>query len=1190
MKRLVLPLHFKTTEPQSSFFCTLSSLSFSLTKMSHDSSRSANSGQKSKRSLNNLNSTNTSNKKSKSSKQKTLGMAWGSNSVSSSRSSFRSSPFSDFSSYMVVKNRKLQNQFNAAASNSSNGDGLIFNGVSIFVDGFTSPSSQELRGYMLKYGGRFENYFSRHRVTHIICSNLPDSKIKNLRSFSGGLPVVRPAWILDSVAANKLLSWVPYQLEQLANNQPKLSAFFCMKNKAASEDDLNIEAFQVMLDPSLKGGTSQDTNLPEVNDPVKYGKPIDGQFDYPDCEIEETSSRSSKSSELRIEEPSNTEGENNVYHELQSSPRDHSIESTPTPAIARPSNPRHSTLEDPNFVENYFKSSRLHFIGTWRNRYRKRFPRLSSDFRCRSLTIDASDNSHKTVIMHVDMDCFFVSVVIRNHPELHDKPVAVCHSDNPKGTAEISSANYPARAYGIKAGIFVRDAKALCPQLIIFPYNFQAYEEVADQFYNVLHKHCNKVQAVSCDEAFLDITDFSGGDPEVLASTIRKEIFETTGCTASAGIARNMLLSRLATRTAKPDGQCYIRPEKVDEYLNELSIKTLPGIGHVLEEKLKKKNVRTCGQLRLISKDSLHKDFGKKTGEMLWNYSRGIDNRLVGVIQESKSIGAEVNWGVRFRNLQDSQHFLLNLCKEVSLRLQGCGVHGRTFTLKIKKRRKDAGEPTKYMGCGDCENLSHSMTVPVATDDVDVLQRIAKQLFGSFNLDVKEIRGVGLQVSKLENADISRGLERNSLRSWLTSASTMTEERHSINSISTRRADSDPGLQSTSAPPRLFDLDMGVIESLPPELVSELNDIYGGKLVDFIAQNKGKSENGRGSSSIPSHGQEEGAKGYDEGPLASNFIPPKTILVENKEQQHTAEEILLAAPSSGFSSNDGSTHTLGLGNTDLMPSSLSQVDTSVLQQLPDELKADILGLLPAHRRLELTSNSSMVPLTKNPQELLGITENQTMPVASVLNNDLWIGNPPRWVDKFKVSNCLILNSLAEMYDKLGSADNLSSVLQSTISESINHPIENDDSWDDEAAYCFCELLKQYINLKIEFDIEEIYVCFRLLRRFVSMNNLIKASLLPQVYKNFKILLASVQYCHSIPSVICWRTLWRKLAYLVLLLMIALHIDISCQVPLTIHGKSYHQVITLAVSVGLCNDCQSKDWNELLDPRHVSEWR
>ncbi|XP_056682392.1 DNA repair protein REV1-like isoform X5 [Spinacia oleracea] len=172
---------------------------------------------------------------------------------------------------------------------------------------------------------------------------------------------------------------------------------------------------------------------------------------------------------------------------------------------------------------------------------------------------------------------------------------------------------------GVKAGMFVRDAKDRCPHLEIVPYNFEAYEE-----------------AVSCDEAFLDVTESEVAGPELLVSEIRKEIFETTGCTASAVIAANMLMVRLATRTDKPNGQCYISPEKVDEYLLPLLIKTLRGIGHVLEQKLKKKGVQNCGQLRMFPKEALQRDFRTKTGEMLWNYSRGVDNRLVGVIQDGR--------------------------------------------------------------------------------------------------------------------------------------------------------------------------------------------------------------------------------------------------------------------------------------------------------------------------------------------------------------------------------------------------------------------------------------------------------------------------------------------------------------------------------------------------------------------------
>ncbi|CAL9022473.1 unnamed protein product [Prunus brigantina] len=1125
--------------------------------MSLNSSRSAgSSGQRSKRSFNSNSSNHSANsnsKKKKTTNQKTLGASWGANSHSSSRSSFKKSPFSDFGSYMVEKNRKLHNQFDSEASSSSH-NGLntgknIFRGVSIFVDGYTVPSSQELRGYMLNYGGRYENYFSRHRVTHIICSNLPDSKVKNLRSFSGGLPVVKPSWVLDSISANKLLSWVPYQLDQLACNQPRLSAFFAPKIIPDSGDALRDAANQVKYeieDTSLVEARLEDADESEVCRSTEHRWQISGESDNVMFEKnneesgQEAHISSVKDCEMRIVEmtTSAAEDDGSVKDELQYSTHQTSASASscclPTSSNAG-SNPSHSTLGDPNFVENYFKSSRLHFIGTWRNRYRRRFPRSSKGFKSTEPNLSASASS--TAIIHIDMDCFFVSVVIRKRSELKDRPVAVCHSDSPKGTAEISSANYPARDYGVKAGMFVRNAKALCPHLVIIPYDFEAYEEVADQFYDILHKHCNKVQAVSCDEAFLDVTDAEGVDPEVLASTVRKEIFETTGCTASAGISRNMLMARLATRTAKPDGQCYISPEKVDDYLHRLPIKELPGIGHTLEEKLKKQNVQTCGQLRMISKDSLQKDFGMKTGEMLWNHSRGIDNRLVGVIQESKSIGAEVNWGVRFKDLKDSQYFLSNLCKEVSLRLQGCAVLGRTFTLKIKKRRKDAGEPVKYMGHGDCENLSHSVTVPVATDDVEVLQRITKQLFGSFSKDVKEIRGIGLQVSKLENADTSKqGFGKNSLKSWLMSASRSTEEESNFHSVAgervnvaftvdhltdceERRTDGtsgqlcddslgiqtpvgnhqssgEPTLNQVSAPPPLCHLDLGVIESLPPEIFTELNGIYGGVLVDFVAKNKREN-----SSATVSHKQANGARNGGGRPLFSDVVPGNEIAVEN--EQSVVEK--RAIPSSVGESYHVAVSTSGPGNTDIMPSSLSQVDTSVLQQLPEELRVDILEQLPAHRRHDVSSSAALGPLVEKPIESLDVSNgDHSGPSDPALNHTLWIGNPPGWVDEFKSSKCMVLNILAEMYYKSGSSGNLSAILRNTILES-HYPLDSSsDSWI-EAVYSFSELLRQYIKSKIDSDIEEIYVCFRLLRRF-TMNS----KFFLQVYNNvFPYLQASV---------------------------------------------------------------------------------
>jgi DNA repair protein REV1 len=331
-----------------------------------------------KRSLGSNSSNNSgsgSNKKSKKnnnpSNQKTLGAAWG---AASSRSSFRSSPFSDFGSYMEVKNRKLQNQFETEASAASRGvsgsEKLIFQGVSIFVDGFTIPSHQELKGYMMKYGGRFENYFSRRSVTHIICSNLPDSKVKNLRTFSRGLPVVKPTWIVDSISANRLLGWVPYQLDQLNDTQPKLSAFFAPRSHLTPQMASPVTSFQ----PDTGYSEAEEGSSIRADDSEEARDHIDDEIDGVYIEnttpelTEQTGTGDLKSSEMNAEGLGNYDiEEKEVSSELQSTTNLHSTSDNKSvhangknggksiATAAGSSTRRHSTLEDPNFVENYFK-------------------------------------------------------------------------------------------------------------------------------------------------------------------------------------------------------------------------------------------------------------------------------------------------------------------------------------------------------------------------------------------------------------------------------------------------------------------------------------------------------------------------------------------------------------------------------------------------------------------------------------------------------------------------------------------------------------------------------------------------------------------------------------------------------------------------------------------------------------------
>ncbi|GJM96264.1 hypothetical protein PR202_ga13084 [Eleusine coracana subsp. coracana] len=637
-------------------------------------------------------------------------------SAKNTRRGFSSSPFADFGSYMAAKNSKLAAQFDADASTSGADSGGLFEGVSIFVDGFTVPSSQELKEIMLNNGGRFVNYFSRHTVTHIVCSHLPDSKMKNLRAFSKGLPVVKPAWVVDSLAENRLLNY----------------------DKKAS------------------------------------------------------------------------------------------------------------SLEE---------------------RFTKEFA-------------------------------------------LHE---------------------------GIKAGMFVRDAKARCPHLMIVPYNFSAYEEVADQFYGTLHKYCNKVQALSCDEAFLDMTECLHDNPEEVTRRIRSEIFYATKCTASAGI------------------------------------------GHTVSAKLNSKEIEYCSQLRNISKDALHKDFGKKTGDLLWNYCRGIDHSIVGAVQ--------------------AEHFLTNLCKEVSLRLQGCGVQGRTITLKI------AG----------------------ATDSFVTLQRIAKQLFAAFHADVKEVRGVGLTVTKLEHADLVRGAPQgNMIESWLTSSAKIKKQ----------------GSEKIGFHENVDVAVAEVLKNLPPEIISEMNDMYKGELhgfLDTLNSNKGKASSSKSlalpagtQSSVPVDDTKfEGYAGHRDSKYLEDAKGKSVKLSEvqaaNDASCSRSSELVLKTAKSGT-------------QLDLMPDSLSQADLTVLQELPEDVQADLFNVLPLHRPGDPTNSASNVSEKKASNN-----DGADDPKGPTIT--LPPGKP--------------LASFAQLCPSSGT-----------------------EEWN-EALSCLSEVLTQYIQLKVETDIEELYKCFCLLKRFAS---------------------------------------------------------------------------------------------------------
>ena len=408
-----------------------------------------------------------------------------------------------------------------------------------------------------------------------------------------------------------------------------------------------------------------------------------------------------------------------------------------------------TSAENPNFVADFLAASRLSFIGSWKARYEEMLSHLPPP-----PPLPAAAEGGRT-ILHIDMDCFFASVAARGRPALRNVPLAVSWSDNERGAAEIASCNYLARAQGIRNGTWVSAAKQKCPDLIIMPYQFEDYASTAEHMYRCVFAATPHVMGVSVDECYADVTGCCD-DSSVAAfvSSLRAAIAEATGgCHASVGIGSNRLLARLATRHAKPNGQHAITREQAAARLADEPVDSLPGVGHDKRQRLSALGVETCGQLLALPASTLHDKLGPKVAETLRASARGVDKRPWEPVALRKSVGAQASWGVRFNQISEAEHFARQLCGEVATRMGQFRVRGRTLTLTLWRavQGAPAGLSKGSMGHGLCDKLSRSCALPSLTADGALLTREALQVLRQLAVPPGELRGMGVQVSRLDN-------------------------------------------------------------------------------------------------------------------------------------------------------------------------------------------------------------------------------------------------------------------------------------------------------------------------------------------------------------------------------------------------------------------------------------------------------
>lgn len=339
--------------------------------------------------------------------------------------------------------------------------------------------------------------------------------------------------------------------------------------------------------------------------------------------------------------------------------------------------------------------------------------------------------SGKKRIIHVDIDAFYASVEENDFPELKGKAVAV------GGRSEhsiITTANYKAREFGIRSAMPIFMAKNLCPNLIIQPVRMKRYVEKSREVFEILKNYSPKIEKVSIDEAYLDITHIKK-NPIKTIYQMRDEIFNKTGLTISVGVSYNKFLAKIASDWKKPRGLMIIVEDEVPEILLDLDIKKVHGIGPKTQEKLRSIGINTVEDFLQLSEEFLCDQFGK-WGRELYDRVRGIDHREVEVTRERKSLGIERTFNKSTRNREELLNYLENYSLELASDLEEKKIGANTITVKIKTE--------------DFVTQTRGRTFDRIITDSDEIFKIAMLLFDDIKTS-KKIRLLGVTASNLVN-------------------------------------------------------------------------------------------------------------------------------------------------------------------------------------------------------------------------------------------------------------------------------------------------------------------------------------------------------------------------------------------------------------------------------------------------------
>ena len=338
-------------------------------------------------------------------------------------------------------------------------------------------------------------------------------------------------------------------------------------------------------------------------------------------------------------------------------------------------------------------------------------------------------------IIHVDMDAFYAQVEMRDNPHLMGKPVIV--GGNPEERGVVATCSYEARKYGIHSAMPCRTARLLCPGAIFVRPRFEVYKGVSHKIGEIFKRYTDKIEFLSLDEAFLDVTENKKGITSAtqIAREIKMAIWNELHLTGSAGVSYNKFLAKIASDYEKPNGLTVITPDKAQELLDQLPIQKFFLVGKVTEEELRKIGVHYGRDLRRLELSYLVSVF-KKRGYLLYDFARGIDEREVESSRIRKSIGAETTLSEDILlDGEEAKEILEELAHEVSLRVKRRNVWGKNVTLKIK--------------FSDFSQITRSMMTSYPIVESEEIRGYVEQLMQKVDKNEQKVRLLGITLSHL---------------------------------------------------------------------------------------------------------------------------------------------------------------------------------------------------------------------------------------------------------------------------------------------------------------------------------------------------------------------------------------------------------------------------------------------------------